>query len=514
MNFEEEQEELELEDLSIDPDFKVLQQNSTSYSTACAAKRKWPVGFWIILKLLCVFYHRDLISSRKCFACRVKHLGKNKRYPSVPEKLCYLSEWKCVPRKRELIPSLAISYEIELLEETDDETTLLLENRSPGGECDVCDTQWWDFNGQPSRYTARHIGGQCWNHPGSGIISILLHLSCLGIVILDASYYIPNMWADSSQTLHLVNKVSFFIIASSVPFVSLCSKVRSFFVEEIPYLSCTSALNARYLIKRGQLMNLSERGLPGKLFLGLCLVLPIVCALYRGMLYIFLSQCGVNAHAVLTTLAGIFFYETVGCFMYTLYFVRVSFQHQFSLLLSYIKEHEGYLDKCRGVIFQVATDFKCFKDFCTMYVLVTLPVVALVLTSNVALQYMTHNVCKSPKDMAILYIENNISLHVWVVVVFFIFALTYAMGGFSVGYLWENFHDDVLQLETERFPTFWIKLTRQLSHLCKQTNTLTVTLVLSVLTFFMALQLDNQDVSFLANACNGTDLNVTNHYCK
>ncbi|KAJ8037284.1 hypothetical protein HOLleu_18064 [Holothuria leucospilota] len=368
---------------------------------------------------------------------------------------------------------------------------------------------------QGYRCSHKRRGGRAWNHRGSVILSTFMNVCCIAAVIYDVSYYMPKMWANSDQILHMLNKASFFSFALSYPVLSLSSKIRSFMVEDAPYLSWTTIVNARYLVKRAQFHNLSEKGLPGKFFFSLCIILPIACALHRGWIYVYLSECPHNFkndfHMITTTVIGLFFYVTIGCFIYIVYLIRTSFQRQFSLLLSYIKEEEGHKEKCLRALFSVTTDYTCFKNFCNICFLYCLPVSVLAITSNVAWQYMVSEVCSSHVDKRALVVEDNISLNVWLLVLMFLFLLTYATGGLSVEYIWDDFRFDLLQLQSEHHFEFWKHLTYQVSSLYKSKDTLTATLVFSLVSFFMALKLGDQDVAFLAGACNGS--NITNHHC-
>ncbi|KAJ8037283.1 hypothetical protein HOLleu_18063 [Holothuria leucospilota] len=340
-----------------------------------------------------------------------------------------------------------------------------------------------------------------------------MNLCCIGVIVYDVGDYFSVKWGKSDQTLHLLKNISFYAFAISYPLISLCSKLRSVLVENVPFLAWASTLNARYLIKRAQYLGLPEKGLPGKLFLFLCSVLPLLVTFYRAFIYLYISECPFTSQETFRIVRDVYFLETLGCFVYIIYLIRISFQHQFSLLLSYIKEEEGHLDKCRGALFNVTTDFSCFKQFCSNYLLCTIPMAVLAISSSVAWQYTVNSTCSSASNERVLDVENNICRYVWLVFLLYLAVLTFAIGGLSTEHIWDNFYDDVLQLQSESHCEFWDSFVHQLSLLYKTKDNLTVTLFFSVLSCFTALQLGDQDVSFLANACNETFVNITSHYC-
>lgn len=137
----------------------------------------------------------------------------------------------------------------------------------------------------------------------------------------------------------------------------------------------------------------------------------------------------------------------------------------------------------------------------------------LAFSSSIAWQYTVNSTCSSASNETVRDVENNICRYVWLVFLLYLVVLTYAIGGLSAEYIWDNFYDDVLQLQSESHSEFWDSFVNQLSLLYKTKDNLTVTLFFSVLSCFTALQLGDQDVTFLTNACNGTFVNITSHYC-
>lgn len=103
-------------------------------------KRKWPASFWFILKVLGLFYHKSLVTERKCFRCQVRRITKNISLGKMSETEVYLDP-------------LNLSYELnstKIARSEDDHTSLR--------KCEVCETLWWNSKRIPKRYTDREIG--------------------------------------------------------------------------------------------------------------------------------------------------------------------------------------------------------------------------------------------------------------------------------------------------------------------------------------------------------------------
>ncbi|PIK42420.1 hypothetical protein BSL78_20716 [Apostichopus japonicus] len=125
-----------------------------------------------------------------------------------------------------------------------------------------------------------------------------------------------------------------------------------------------------------------EIGLPGKLFLLQCLSCPVGVAIYRTIIFVYIGECWITLSKGLLSFVGVVFMFSLGVFVYLLYFIRVSFQCHFKLLLAYIKELECDAKRCKGVIMQVAADFSCYRRLCEVVTILMFPATVLAIVSN------------------------------------------------------------------------------------------------------------------------------------
>ncbi|KAJ8029942.1 hypothetical protein HOLleu_29478 [Holothuria leucospilota] len=360
---------------------------------------------------------------------------------------------------------------------------------------------WWNFQGKTEKYTAKEIGATSWNHKGSDALSSCVLLLTIAALLYDMSYHVSAFWAKPEQILRLLNQFTFFILLVAHSLFCLCSKLRSMLRSAVPCLSWASTFNARFIIRRAQILDLPRKGLPGKAFLVACMTWPLFNSVYRSYIYLYLSGCGFGLHVVTTAVVAILFMQTWGFFVYIRYFIRMSFQRNMNLLLSFIKEHEGQLDKCKGVVACVAVDFSCYSQLCELYVLVMIPVGVLALTTNITWEYMLRATCVS-EDPQSANIQHSVKLMSWSEITMAFFLTVSALGGFQVTYIWDDLSVNILHLTSERHYHFWKGLSIAVSSLTRESNSLLTTVVCSLIGIYTGLNFgSDQNVSYLSKSC-------------
>lgn len=109
-------------------------------------RTRWPILFWIVLKVLGTFYHRSVVTKRNCYHCHVKSITEGR-------SLGRLSKLKLD------FDRLNLEYELD----SEEELSVGIYDRAVDMDqanevCEVCETLWWDDEGVPIRYTQREIG--------------------------------------------------------------------------------------------------------------------------------------------------------------------------------------------------------------------------------------------------------------------------------------------------------------------------------------------------------------------
>lgn len=185
--------------------------------------------------------------------------------------------------------------------------------------------------------------------------------------------------------------------------------------------------------------------------------------------------------------------------------IRKSFQCQFSLLLSYIKENEGNLDLCRGALMSAAVDFSCFRQLCDFYVVVMFPVGVFAITENMTWAYLLTGSCVMD-DKDAMTIQTHITIISWSVIILGYFLYSSALGGMRVAYLWDNFYFSMLQLKSIAHQSFWKEILSDMCKCFKDSNILLATILCSVVGIYTTFDLSDQDVAYLMSTCNGTNI--------
>ena len=111
--------------------------------------KKWPYIYWLILKLLCLFHGRKVVSTRICHKCRLTRLQctrdantgllPNFLYPSA-------------------VASPAGWHDDDDSSPLRDENVNLVLEDEQDEDCEVCLSNWWDADGHHSEYKEDEIG--------------------------------------------------------------------------------------------------------------------------------------------------------------------------------------------------------------------------------------------------------------------------------------------------------------------------------------------------------------------
>lgn len=457
----------------------------------------WPPIFWFMMKITGMFYHKTVVSNRRCVTCDMDHfervVTKNTRRKS-----------KFVRRlDSDNLYNLTISYENDHGEvKVGDQRSYLgilysemgtnsRQSQSEKKNCKACQACWWDKHGKVQYYTEKSIGVTHWNHMGSWFVSTVILFAIISLLCTELVYVIGDMFGKRKKLLHLLSYSSFLCALAIYPVMNLCSKVRSSLSGRGPGLWATS-LNVRFIIRRLQFLDLQKNGAPGKLFLIMCMVWPIVCAMYRCYVVLGLrGQTGTRrSFACFSAGSSMFMW---GCFVYLLYTIRLSFQIQLDLILKFLKRFEGQTDLCQNVLRQVTIDFKCFHQCVRIYMTAMIPMCVLAVTTSLTWQYMLNSDKAKEEDVAL---QKYINTMIWLEIVMFIILAPIAVGGVDVSYVWERFRTNVYCMMGGEHQFFWEEITRYLRNVEGKTPVISFTMILSIVGFYMAVQFGQQDVIY------------------
>ncbi|KAJ8037276.1 hypothetical protein HOLleu_18056 [Holothuria leucospilota] len=201
-----------------------------------------PKFVWLMLKIMCVFWQKQLIVRRKCFHCQMNRAR------------CLSKDDDTGDREKKL-PSY-FDADGQGYENAEAELEPCTTTDGANDQCKMCDSYWWNSEGNVKRYTEKEIGVQRWNHSRSSLLSVFLLVSPLVINVCDISLYI---WFQHGQTkhssIHILSYSIYLAELSFYPVMCLYSKLRTSTQGAAPRLSWSTALNARFIIKRMQFID-------------------------------------------------------------------------------------------------------------------------------------------------------------------------------------------------------------------------------------------------------------------
>ncbi|XP_071814697.1 uncharacterized protein [Apostichopus japonicus] len=454
--------------------------------------RKWPNSFWFLMRALALFYHRSVVIERKCLYCHVRNITGNnyeQRMNGMDTPLDFY----------------ILTYESNGALSRSDEMNNS-QNQDPDS-CDACQASWWNSYRVPEKYTERDIGRSRLSRRCGGVISMAWLTVVLGGLLCYSGSFLPKLFGEPDQVLSLLLKLTLVALMATHYIFILCSKIRSIFKVAACRLCWATTFNVRYLIKRAQFLDLANRGLPGAPFLILCVHCPLPLAVYRSIIFLYISSCGVNLYSVSQSLVGAFFMVNWGLFLYLIYFIRLSFQCQFNLLLSYIKDFEDDLQRCRAILLNVAADFSCNQQLCTLYLALTFPVLVIAVVANLTVDYVIN--VSNCLDQESQLIANHLAILFWSEIGVALLLCSIAMGGLKVRYIWENFVGNVLIMKTDKSRLLRKELFQEAEYLLRESSLLLTTIVFSVTGPYMGFHFDNQNVMMMNSSCNVTSAKLS-----
>lgn len=104
------------------------------------------------------------------------------------------------------------------------------------------------------------LGLSKWGCRLNGVFSIGWLVIALAILCYYIGSFVPQLYGNPDDILKLLIKLTFFVLLATHYVIALCSKLRSVFKCAAPRLSWATSFNVRYLIKRAQYLDMSNRG--------------------------------------------------------------------------------------------------------------------------------------------------------------------------------------------------------------------------------------------------------------
>ncbi|PIK42430.1 hypothetical protein BSL78_20726 [Apostichopus japonicus] len=376
-------------------------------------------------------------------------------------------------------------------------------------ECHSCDSYWWDYDGVPERYTEKDIGVATWNGPTSRLLSFIILVAVIMEVAYDNVYYIGSIWGKQRQIIHAMSYGTFLLQLVFYPILTLAAKIKSWSPSDFLEISWCTVINDRFMVNRLQFLDLPHNGIPMKLVLLLVYVFPIYLVTLRGWIYLQLCS-NFSWHSGMSVFCGGFLVLIWGNFQYLLYLTRCSFQRQLHVVLEFIETHQDNTDACRRVLGSVMKDFAVFKKFVDMYMVLMIPTSIWSITTTVVwLYYLSFEKTAAKDSKYYWWFQRELVLLISSENIYHLTLNLWAFGGVNVGYIWNHFYLslNVAARNSCSKRSFWRKIMRHLKNINLTNYGINFTVILSVLSCFVALELgDKQWTLFVVSepSCNGT----------
>ncbi|XP_038047596.1 uncharacterized protein LOC119721589, partial [Patiria miniata] len=430
----------------------------------------WPSVVWFLLKIIGLYNYRRIVTRRPCHLC---HLAAVKR------RLQRAGGEKADTGRCGLYPGAAMPMNLgeDGNDDGDDckeeQLVCLVEGNmntvfdkdgpgSPADEvCAVCRSEWWDGWGRCRPYSETDIGVRKWNHCGSAVLSLIWPLTLIGLIMYDFCNYLHDYWGHEEQLIRLISYSTFLSFNLSSPLMSLVANIQNMMVDHrwssrrrgFSWYEC---LSVRFIVKRLQHLGLGEQGLVYKPYLTVCIVWPVVNGVYRAFIYyIFVVRKSMNSHMQISLATGAVSMVVWGSFCYLMLLMRLSFQKQQRLELSFLWRHAGQVDVCRGRLALYAQDLGSMCRLVSAWVIMVVAVSTWAFTTQISRDYLAISSDLKLKNANLVV---NINIMIWSENFMFLILPLVALGGFDLNKTWVQFVRNVSQMRSEAQEVFWDKL--------------------------------------------------------
>ncbi|XP_071491908.1 uncharacterized protein [Diadema antillarum] len=488
---------------------------------------KWPWFLWLSLKYLGLFWSRPVVGKRCCQHCYQKKLEEGDRMARHGSGTQFLATLRRHGQSYLRPPEIGIDTDIDtiLQEEISSDDTRIepmtttsrisINNNDYDDEgysvtdkseadtagddddgrksrCRVCDALWWDGKGQYRTYSDKDIGLGAWNHRGSGVVSVFLLCLYTFLVLYDIIFFASLFWGRQKDLLRYISYMTYLIFGSSVPFLCIFALIQNI-ANIAPFAYWPHALDSRYIVRRLQYLDLPERGLPNKLFLVACVGGPLFIVIFRLLFYtVIISTVKFSLRTYLVMINYLCVLTLYGVFSYTIYLLRISFEPQLRLDVSFVRQHVDHLDLCRAKLASTVQDFKTLRQLTNGFMVMVFGLLTMSVATQVTWIYilLSHD-CKL-NLMTDMYINALVAIEN---LTFFCLPC-FAIGGASINFIWVRFRYRLLELRRARHERFWYRLLQFLREQDPVECSMRITMLFTLIGLFVALQFGDQNVFY------------------
>ncbi|XP_072168336.1 uncharacterized protein [Diadema setosum] len=474
---------------------------------------KWPWFLWLSLKYLGLFWSRPVVGKRCCQHCYQKKLEEGDRMArhasgtqiGIDTDIDTILQEEISSDDTRIEPMTTTSrisinnndYDDEGYSVTDKSEADTAGDDDDGrkSRCRVCDSLWWNGKGQYRTYSDKDIGIGTWNHRGSGVVSVILLCLYIFLDLYDVLFFASLFWGRQKDLLRYISYMTYLIYGGSVPFLCSFALIQNI-TNVAPFAYWPHALDSRYIVRRLQYLDLPERGLPNKLFLVACVVGPLFIVIFRLLFYtVIISTEHFTLRTYLVMINCLCVLTLYGVFSYIIYLLRISFEPQLRLDVSFVRQHVDHLDLCRAKLASTVQDFKTLRQLTNGFMVMVFGLLTMSVATQVTWIYMllSHD-CKLNlmTDMYInaLVVMENLTF----------FGLPcFAIGGASINFIWVRFRYRLLELRRARHERFWYRLLQFIREQDPVECSMRITMLFTLIGLFVALQFGDQNVFYYPN---------------
>ncbi|XP_070545191.1 uncharacterized protein [Ptychodera flava] len=461
-----------------DTGFKTATKMSTS-------RRKWPIVIRYSLGILGYVKRKNSNNFRRCLPCLLKHKGLENLH-----ELFEIDEEKVAENEGAGDSKKSCPICADLNKTWQDNRPIAVDQFQSTGLQETQSINQSQHDRQVNQVNIQIEGNSSsgnkkkWSPFVQWLISLAFVVIITGLMLSDWAARVVINWGKRDLTLHLLSASTYVLPLVVVTTIRIISMI----YEWAPPTNDRSvyALTKGNVLTRLNMCDLSRCTAFGYLSVAFALVCASREVSYQSYRFSHYPENFANNDYIdfVAFIIGDFMFAA---FCYEINLLKHCLQSDINLCLLFVKRNiKNGLDLCRQRILATYSEFLKLHNLVSSWLVFQFSISVFKLSCHI---YWNYNAFAT---YAHVTPANLINIIIWCESTMFLLLPIFAVGGFSISYLWNDFKLDCKRMQRRKDGENWHRVVKLLKTLNATESGILLTAFFSILSVFLALKLDKQ----------------------
>ena len=322
-------------------------------------------------------------------------------------------------------------------------------------------------------------------------------------------WYVQQLWGQINSITHMVSFASYDVILIGVALICTVSNAMQY-IRRTPWNEHAEALHQDYIARRLRCLADRRFPLPDVAFLSFSMIWVLINSSLQIVNLIHFANAndtGINSTSntadqpnatfqfyktsmvVVLSFIGLPIYAS---FWYYVLVMRRALTAEFNLVLVFVKRNEGNLEWCRRRIVEINHEFHLLRVVLARLMPFIMASAVLGLTVHISWNYEVYS--QTMKHLA----KNNLIINIIIFCEKFMVLILpiIAVGGLNIDQVWQQFNYALTRQRNTNHEEFWDHLLNFTTELHTEHKGHNLTLFLSVISFYLGLNISDQKLDY------------------